>query len=56
MDEYSDISKQLTSDLDKSIKDGQGIFFTPPKSIRKVVNYIDHILDYYDYLNLIVFE
>tara|TARA_Y100001958_G_scaffold140590_1_gene115350 strand:+ start:3210 stop:4505 length:1296 start_codon:yes stop_codon:yes gene_type:complete len=44
MDEYSDISKQLTSDLDKSIKDGQGIFFTPPKSIRKVVNYIDHIL------------
>ena len=31
--------------MDKSIKDGQGIFlFTPPKSIRKVVNYIDHIL------------
>ena len=46
MDEYSDISKDLTSDLDKSIKDGQGIFFTPPKSIRKIVNYIDYILSF----------
>ena len=27
MDEYSDISKDLTSDLDKSIKDGQGIIY-----------------------------
>jgi adenine-specific DNA-methyltransferase len=44
MDEYSDISKQLTGDLDKQIKDGQGIFFSPPKSIRKTINYIDHIL------------
>jgi len=42
--DYTSISKILTSSLDKEIKDAQGIFFSPPESIVKCINYIDHIL------------
>lgn len=52
MDEYSDTSKELTSVLDKTIKNGQGIFFTPPKSIRKIVNFIDYMLKH-NYKNVL---
>ena len=41
--DYSELSKQLTCNLSKEIKKTEGIFFSPPESIKKMINYIDKI-------------
>lgn len=37
---YSTLSVQLTKKLDKKLKKKEGIFFTPPKTIEKNLNYL----------------
>ena len=42
--DYSAVSKDLTSKLSKSVKQDNGIYFTPPKTILKNIDFLNPYL------------
>ena len=43
-DEYSELSLELTNKIDKKEKKSNGIFFTPPKTIHKTLEYLQKFM------------
>lgn len=50
--DYSELSSSLTEGLTEDIKKKQGIFFSPPTSIKRCINYINNILKH-DYTTVL---
>lgn len=44
MEGFSELSKTLTKSLTEETKKKEGIFFSPPESIKRMTNYINNIL------------
>ena len=44
MSDFSELSKDLTNSLSDEIKKKEGIFFSPPESIKRMTNYINNML------------
>ena len=45
MSEYSELSKNLTNNINKREKKNNGIFFTPPKTIIKNIKFVRTIYE-----------
>lgn len=50
---FSDLSIKITKELSKEVKKNEGIYFTPPETIEKIINIIKPLFIDYKFINIL---
>jgi adenine-specific DNA-methyltransferase len=50
---FSDLSIKITKELSKDVKKNEGIYFTPPETIEKIINLIKPLFIDYKFINIL---
>jgi adenine-specific DNA-methyltransferase len=50
---FSDLSIKITKELSKEVKKNEGIYFTPPETIEKIINLIKPLFIDYKFINIL---